>query len=180
MCGIAGITGEDQLRSASNDEKVLEQLSHRGPDAKHVLRRPLATFLHTRLSIIDTSAASSQPFAYEENNDALVFNGEIFNYRELAGDFSDLRTNGDVEILYRLLRDKGEAALPMLNGFFAFAYYGTDGSVLLARDRFGEKPLYYTFEDGRLAFSSELRSLITLTQRPRARGALEAKNMAIL
>lgn len=144
MCGIAGITGGTEQIRRAGDEHVLRILRRRGPDSSNVLSTTTGTTLfHARLSIIDTSSHSSQPFSYVENNDALVFNGEIFNYRELGKNISSLRTTGDVEVLYRLLREKREEALPLLNGFFAFAYCTDEGEVLLARDRFGEKPLYY-------------------------------------
>jgi asparagine synthase (glutamine-hydrolysing) len=165
MCGIAGIlrlSTEEGTTEAPSEQKILDLLKHRGPDARRTFTADRLTLYHSRLQIIDTSDASAQPFFYKEKNDALVYNGEIFNYKELAKTLSGLTTEGDVEVLYRLVQEKRAGALPLLNGFFAFAYWDGQGSLLLARDRFGEKPLYY-FHDKRIfAFASELKALMEL------------------
>src|SRR5688572_5784658 len=165
MCGIAGIlslAGELKEEDETRDQAILDLLRHRGPDDSRLFKKEGLTLFHTRLQIIDTSEASAQPFHYPEKNDALIFNGEIFNYSELGKNYRGLRTRGDVEVLYRLLQEKGADGLKELNGFFAFAYLEESGSLLLARDRFGEKPLYYYSDGKNLIFASELRALMEL------------------
>lgn len=165
MCGIAGILHFKADASATpvNTEKILKLLKHRGPDNQSHVRFGSLELFHSRLSIVDTSHNSDQPFLDEARSKALVFNGEIYNYRELRNGINDLRTNGDVEVLFRLLEDQGIKALHRLNGFFAFAYYDDQrNSLLIARDRFGVKPLYYTYDKDRLVFASELKPLLEL------------------
>lgn len=165
MCGIAGILyfKEDQVTTRTKTEKVLQLLKHRGPDNQGSVHLGPLHLFHSRLSIVDTSEASNQPFLNAEGTQALVFNGEIYNYRSLQKELTGLKTDGDVEVLFRLLQQKGIAALNMLNGFFAFAYYDQEtGSLLLARDRFGVKPLYYYSDETQLIFASELKPLLEL------------------
>lgn len=166
MCGFAGILrfSEDvSVPDLQTSQKVLQSLKHRGPDSEGSIEIGKLHLYHSRLSILDTSDASSQPYRYAEHNDALVYNGEIFNYLELAQNIAGLRTSGDVEVLYRLLRKRGAKALTTLNGFFAFAYANEKGDLLLARDRFGVKPLYYFYDQKKLVFASELKPLLELT-----------------
>ncbi len=165
MCGIAGIlsVSDETQQPANGHEAVLHALGHRGPDRNGIFKTKNVVLYHTRLQIIDPTDASNQPFTDEGRNNALVFNGEIFNYRGLAGSLSHRRTNGDVEVLYRLLLNKGAAALPLLNGFFAFAWYDGHETLLLARDRFGVKPLYYYSDQDKFVFASELKALLEIT-----------------
>ncbi len=165
MCGIAGILHceEDEAIPHAKSERVLELLKHRGPDNQGVAHIGPLHLFHSRLSIIDTSEASNQPFVNAEGTQALVFNGEVYNYSELQKGLTGLKTDGDVEVLFRLLQQKGDAALPALNGFFAFAYYNkATGRLLLARDRFGVKPLYYYRDQSKFVFASELKPLLEL------------------
>src|SRR4051812_11951622 len=109
MCGIAGIVYLKPVAESRpvNDEKVLALLYHRGPDSQTVKRLGNDTvFYHTRLEIIDTTHASDQPFM-DDSGDALVFNGEIFNYKELQLQHDGLKTTGDVEVLFRSLQRDG-------------------------------------------------------------------------
>src|SRR4051812_37983367 len=161
MCGIAGIyytalnAGEKQ-----EDSTILELLEHRGQKTRGIYEGKDCKLFHTRLQIVDTTAASDQPFVNSDKNQALVYNGEIFNYRQFQKEFSDLKTTGDVEILFRLLQKEGEHCFNKLNGFFAFAFYDENtGNLLICRDRFGVKPLYYYRDENKLAFASELRPL---------------------
>jgi len=168
MCGIAGIfyLRKDQADKFPNHEKVLELLRHRGPDAQTFEAFKSAVLYHSRLSIIDTSTASSQPFLSDNKNEAMVFNGEIFNYRGLQQQVPNLKTTGDTEVLFNLVKNKGKSALDQLNGFFAFAFYNNSKhSLLLARDRFGVKPLYYYKDDEKFAFASELKPLLEIIGR---------------
>ena len=164
MCGIAGVyyfnkeeTGHQVLPD------VLKSLRHRGPDYQNAVQAGACQLYHSRLSIVDTSAGSHQPFSEEGSGRYLVYNGEIFNYSALAQPLSGLKTSGDVEVLYKLLASSGLTCLNSLNGFFAFAHYDAQTHRLwLARDRFGVKPLYYYSDGSKLAFASELKPLLDL------------------
>lgn len=165
MCGIAGIYlfEHNSAESRTNKEKVLSLLRHRGPDKQAVVNLKRAVFFHSRLTIVDTSAASDQPFVNKEHDVALVFNGEIFNYKSLQQRLSHLKSNGDTEVLFELLRRDQKNCLDRLNGFFSFAYYQEkENYLLLARDRFGVKPLYYYVDKNKFAFASELKPLMEL------------------
>lgn len=165
MCGIAGIfyLKKAQPDQFPNHKNVLELLRHRGPDAQTFEAFDSAALYHSRLTIIDTSTASNQPFLSDNKNEALVFNGEIFNYRNLQQQMPNLKTTGDTEVLFNLVKNEGKSALDQLNGFFAFAFYNNNKhSLLLARDRFGVKPLYYYKDAEKFAFASELKPLLEI------------------
>src|SRR5687767_6347357 len=124
MCGIAGILYFDQNpeKKINHFDEVLAKLGHRGPDHHGHSRFSKGALFHTRLSILDVSAASNQPFIKNKNH--LCFNGEIFNYRELKQNLGKLDTSGDVEVMHRLLETENDLKfLNKINGFFAFAFY---------------------------------------------------------
>jgi asparagine synthase (glutamine-hydrolysing) len=172
MCGIVGIHGtqDDGWIGAMN-----ERQRHRGPDDDGVFRDRAASLslAMRRLAIIDL-AGGQQPMATADGRYTLVYNGEIYNAQalrcalEATGErFST--DHSDTEVLLRLLVREGEAALPKLNGMFAFCLYDrASGTLLAARDRFGIKPLHYVTTGGRFAFASELKSLLALPFVPRA------------
>ena len=150
-------------------------MRHRGPDgngryaAERQGRRIL--LLHSRLSIIDLDPRAGQPF--REGSQMTVFNGEIYNYRERRAELErageHFRTTSDTEVLAKLLRRAGATELDYCEGMWAFARYDeTDGSLLLSRDRFGEKPLYLIRADGGLYFGSEVKFIRALLGRPLA------------
>ncbi|MCI0660046.1 MAG: asparagine synthase (glutamine-hydrolyzing) [Acidobacteria bacterium] len=166
MCGISGIY--HYANEAPVDELTLrrmtEVIAHRGPDdhGYYVDRR--AGLGHRRLSIIDV-AGGKQPIFNEDGKVAIVFNGEIYNYLELARRVEQqghkLVTRSDTETIVHLYEEYGEECVAMLHGMFAFAIWDARKNVmLLARDRLGKKPLYYACPDGRLVFGSELKSVI--------------------
>jgi asparagine synthase (glutamine-hydrolysing) len=163
MCGIAGIFkfGVHPTPPAYQPD-VAARLRHRGADGEgHFINERVAMY-HARLEIIDTTAASSQPWSIA-GGPILVFNGEIFNYR-VSYQQRKYATEGDVEVLYYELKDKGIDALSALNGFFAFALYDADRQeMLVARDRFGVKPLFYYCDGDTFAFASEIAPLLALT-----------------
>ncbi len=166
MCGIAGILYKNQseITSRADDDKILSLLRHRGPDHENTYSDEFAHLFHCRLQIVDTSGASNQPYRYPGADHTLVFNGEIFNYQTIGAGLNDLKTRGDTEVLYRLLAEHGKECLNRLNGFFAFAMYNEKTrNLLIARDRFGVKPLYYYEDHDKLAFASELKPLLALT-----------------
>lgn len=168
MCGIAG---SYHLRGAPPaDDRIHEALrciAHRGPDDEGVYREGRAVLGHRRLSIIDTSAAGHQPFTDDDGRHTIVFNGEVFNFQELRAQLEaqghTFRSRTDTEVVLRLYAVKGEAFLQDLNGFFALAIHDAqDDTLLVARDRYGVKPLWWAEHDGRLLFASELRALQAL------------------
>jgi len=166
MCGIGGIFWGKQQPRQELLEKGIQALSHRGPDMGGLYIDNNVGLLHSRLSIIDPNINSCQPFTDGESNPILIFNGEIFNYVQLRESLGRLgcvfKTNSDTEVLYFLLKVYGHNALSMLNGQFAFAYYDPlTEKLLLARDPFGEKPLFYSMSS-MFCFGSELKVVACL------------------
>jgi asparagine synthase (glutamine-hydrolysing) len=163
MCGIAGTYNLPLGPGVA--ESVSLAIAHRGPDAAgfwNSTEGPPVWLCHRRLSIIDLSSAANQPF--EKDGFVLIFNGEIYNYRQLRNDLSSVgatfRTASDSEVLLEAWRHWGPASFDRLRGMFAFALYdGVERKLVLARDQFGIKPLFYHARDGRLAFASELKAL---------------------
>ncbi len=174
MCGIAGLAGRfhDGLALAMNRAQA-----HRGPDGQGVYEDPAAgiALAHVRLAILDLSPASSQPMKSDDGRWVLVYNGEIYNYRELGAELRKegevLRTTGDSEVLLKGLARHGAKFLSRLNGIFSFALWdSTERRLLLVRDPLGVKPLYWTQPAaGSLAFASEIKALLQvpgLARRP--------------
>src|SRR5262245_10510815 len=176
MCGIFGFAGRPEIAAAINVASVLTALRHRGPDddgtfvdTTTVGRETTQTciLVQTRLAIQDRSAAGHQPMSTHDGRWHLVFNGEIYNHRELRwalqreGDC--FAGTSDTEVVLRALVRWGTTALCRLTGMFALALWDkAESSLLLARDRLGEKPLYIaSFEGNRgVAFASEIRTLL--------------------
>lgn len=145
-------------------ERALHSLSHRGSDARGSLQIGAAHLGHQRLSIIDLSEQSNQPFHSVDGSLILIYNGEIYNYRELAEKHQlQCRTHSDTEVLLLLYQKLGERCLDELNGMFAFVIADKrDGSVFAARDRLGIKPIYIDRRGGQIAIASEVESLLAL------------------
>jgi len=162
MCGIAGIFKLGLTpQPPEYNERVADRLRHRGPDGEGHFVDERVSLYHSRLEIVDTTAASAQPWSLPDGP-ILVFNGEIFNYKSFQVQGKH-QTDGDVEVLYHLLKDASLAALEQLNGFFAFAFYDAQkGRMVLARDRYGVKPLYYYCDANIFAFASEIGPLLEL------------------
>ena len=164
MCGIVGYfskSGTD-LKAPLND--ALKALQKRGPD-KQVAKvlSPYVGFGHARLSIIDTTDHATQPMTDESGRYTILFNGEIFNYRELRDTFlagKNFHSSSDTEVLLYLYIKMGKDCLQHLNGFFAFAIHdAVDGSLFIARDRMGIKPLHVYEDSEKIVFSSELKAI---------------------
>ncbi len=160
MCGIAGVVGGALVRDEREAvlRKMQGALAHRGPDGSGiwVSRDETAGLAHTRLAIIDPGEGGAQPMA--ENGHCLAFNGEIYNYRDLK---SPGNAWGDTRTLLRLVASRGVEALSDLAGMFALGCVNEQaGSLTLARDTFGIKPLYYAEIPGGLLFSSEVRAIL--------------------
>lgn len=168
MCGINGILHLQKQKKI--DESVLikmrDALEHRGPDDKGIFIDNNIGLGHRRLSIIDTSAAGHQPFLSENGRFAMVYNGEIFNYKdfypELKSKGFELKTKSDTEVLMLLFELYGLKMLHRLNGFFAFAIWDkSEQKLTVARDRMGVKPLYYSFFRESFYFASEQKALFS-------------------
>ncbi len=166
MCGICGIYGygADTIASERTLRNMLQVIRHRGPDDDGVYSNgPLALGMR-RLSIIDLSGGK-QPITNEDGSVVVVFNGEIYNYRELAAQLRQrghtLATASDTEVIVHLYEDYGERCVEHLRGMFAFAIWDSARNrLLLARDRLGIKPLYYTQAGGQLVFGSEIKAIL--------------------
>ncbi|MHB1219280.1 MAG: asparagine synthase (glutamine-hydrolyzing) [Alphaproteobacteria bacterium] len=173
MCGIVGYLDFAGLRADAlmpRLARAVERLSKRGPDGGAVWRDERCAFGHTRLAIIDLSASANQPMT--GHGLTITFNGEIYNYRQVRDELRALghifATNSDTEVLLAGWGAWGADLLPRLSGMFAFALWdAARGELVLARDRFGKKPLFYTHEGGRLTFSSELTALEAVEDKTR-------------
>ncbi len=176
MCAIAG------LYSLSRDpidpghvQKMCDLMRHRGPDDHGLQHWGHAALGHRRLSIIDLSPLGRNPMPNEDKTIWITCNGEIYNYRELRDDLTKrghiFRSRTDTEVIIHLYEEHGLECVRMLNGMFAFALLdlrrqpGTTGSrLILARDRFGVKPLYYTIVKSTLAFASEIKAFLAIPE----------------
>lgn len=168
MCGINGIL---HLRSQKKvDERILtkmrDSLEHRGPDDKGLYIENNIGLGHRRLSILDVSSAGHQPFLSDDGRYVMVYNGEIYNFKEfypeLKSNGYDIRTHSDTEVLLKLFQLHGTKMLNRLNGMFAFAIWDKkEKKLTLVRDRMGVKPLYYSFYNESLYFASEQKALFT-------------------
>ena len=170
MCGIAGYVQSDSPASKTLISGLCKAISHRGPDSEGVLLDGRVALGHRRLSIIDVSGGG-QPLGNEDGTVQIVFNGEIYNYLEIRAELiakgHRFQTRSDTEVLVHLYEEEGERLAERLNGMFAFAIWDRrNGRILLGRDRFGKKPLYYSAEQPgiSLCFASELKSLAALPQ----------------
>jgi asparagine synthase (glutamine-hydrolysing) len=166
MCGIAGVYNyaNDRPIDAALLKQMTDAIAHRGPDDDGFLIQGRIGLGHRRLSIIDVSGGH-QPIFNEDGTVAIVFNGEIYNYLELAKLVESrghkLQTRSDTETIVHLYEEFGEGCVAMLRGMFAFAIWdGRQQTMLLARDRLGKKPLYYADYQGRVLFGSEVKSII--------------------
>lgn len=167
MCGITGVfafnlVGRFNMIHIVSATQAIEK---RGPDFQNVYSDDHVGLGHRRLSIIDTSASGNQPMWDATSRYAIVFNGEIFNYRELRKELEQkgvsFQSTSDTEVLLQLYIREKENCLNRLNGFFAFCVYDKQEQTLfLARDRYGIKPLLYLFDEDKFLFASEMKSII--------------------
>ena len=171
MCGIIGQFSRDH-RKLDIPTDGLKNLSHRGPDSSNTYFSENIALGHTRLSIIDLRDIANQPFESHDGRWCLVFNGEIYNYIELRERLiksgEKFITSSDTEVLLHWLVKYGKNGLNDLRGVFAFALWDKcEKKLLMARDRFGEKPLYYYYNGDYLAFASEFKALVKFSYVPR-------------
>jgi asparagine synthase (glutamine-hydrolysing) len=169
VCGIFGYSGEDVSFFRSSISPTLESIEHRGPDSQgfHVGERVILG--HSRLAIIDLHPEAQQPMSNEDKRYHIAYNGELYNYLELRKILTkngvDFETNSDTEVVLKAFIFWGDEAFAKFRGMFAIAIWDEQESCLiLARDCFGEKPLYFARKSNELFFSSELRSLIEFSK----------------
>lgn len=180
MCGINGFISE---RYSDTDRQNVVRcmnatIAHRGPDAEGLFDQHQTTLGHRRLSIIDLSEACNQPFYSADRRYVIVYNGELYNYKDLKLELQRaphgsghkpyfFRTNSDTEVVLASFIRWGHKCLDYFNGMFAFAIYDAEQrSTLIARDRLGVKPLYYYYGDEGFIFSSEIRPILKSGVRP--------------
>jgi asparagine synthase (glutamine-hydrolysing) len=175
MCGICGFLSRGVPPSREALRAMAASLAHRGPDGEGLHVDGPVALGHRRLSIIDLSEAASEPMTNEDGTLWLVFNGEIYNFRELRRRLEGrhrFRSQGDGETILHLYEEKGDAAVAELDGMFAFALWDSKKRrLLLARDRAGKKPLYYHDGPRVFAFASEVKSLFAHRDVPHERDA---------
>jgi asparagine synthase (glutamine-hydrolysing) len=175
MCGIAGLvaTATDRTLERRLDAMLATQ-AHRGPDgrgtAQHVVADHAVALGHGRLAILDLSNAGAQPMVSADGRHVLIFNGEVYNYRELADELaargSRFHGRSDTEVVLEALRVFGDAAFARFNGMWAIAWLDRQAQrLVLCRDRFGIKPLYLAEDEGRLVFASELKTILAASDR---------------
>jgi len=172
MCGICGAVGADGPKLETAVRRMMRAMPHRGPDDEgfESMRMGraddggIAAFGFRRLAILDLSMAGHQPMFHPDTGDCLIFNGEIYNYRDLREQLEAegiaVTSTGDTEVLLKALSHWGEKAVDRLDGMFAFAFYeARSRRVLLARDPVGIKPLYFSLTAHGMLFGSEVRML---------------------
>ena len=174
MCGIAGVVGEGALEHSEAVRRMLAAQVHRGPDGVGVYVSPSGACVlgHRRLAILDLSHAADQPMRSQDGRFVLTYNGECYNFPELRDELraqgEHVFSTGDTEVLLRVLAREGSACLPRLNGMFVFGLWDEAGRrLMLARDRFGQKPVYFTRVGRLLLFASEIRALLASGLVPR-------------
>ncbi|MBO4903646.1 MAG: asparagine synthase (glutamine-hydrolyzing) [Lachnospiraceae bacterium] len=168
MCGIFGVVNKRIDESLART--CTDRLYHRGPDAGKIWQKGDVTLGHRRLAILDLSENGIQPMEYADGRYVMVFNGEIYNFLEIRSDLEKLgytfRSDSDSEVIMAAYMEWGSACLDRLNGMWAFAIWDElEKKLFMSRDRFGVKPLYYTFLDedrSSIAFASEMKALMPL------------------
>ena len=178
MCGIAGIFNVDgKAVSVEQLRRMTDAVSHRGPDGEGHYCKEYVGLGHRRLAIIDLSDTGRQPMMSDNSHVVLTYNGEIYNFKELRSELELLghhfRSTGDSEVVLNAWIEWGSDCVTRFNGMFAFAVWDKRvESLFLVRDRYGVKPLYYSFAGGVLMFASEQKAILT---HPSARRALDKK-----
>ena len=174
MCGICGIFDAQGAMHAGDPlvRQMAATLAHRGPDNDGFYESPHCALGHRRLRILDLSPLGHQPMSNEDGSLWVSFNGEIYNYLDLRPELVNrghhFRSQSDTEVILHLYEDEGEDCLRQLNGMFAIAIWDQRRRrLLLARDRFGKKPLYYYTDGRRLLFGSELKAIVADPSVPR-------------
>lgn len=167
MCGIAGFYSNDSRWGRADLKRMTDSIKHRGPDAEgHFLHEGFGLG-HRRLSIIDLSEASNQPFTSADGRYVMTYNGEVYNFKEVAAKLKiQTKTTSDTEVIIEAFAQKGPSFVEMLNGMFVMAILDkAENKLFIFRDRLGIKPLYYSLEKGSLLFGSELKVVTEMLQK---------------
>ena len=170
MCGIAGLIRHNQQPVSLSDVKLMtDAIIHRGPDGEGQWADGNIGIGHRRLSIIDLSDKAAQPMFAQDERYVLSYNGEVYNFRELRDELRrkghDFTSDTDSEVVLKSLIEWGPKALDKFNGMFAFAFYDRhEKQLMLARDRYGIKPLYIAQQNGMFAFASEQKAILALPE----------------
>lgn len=174
MCGIVGIASTNRITKPELLQEALAKLKHRGPDASGVWlsSNQKVTLGHNRLAILDLTDHGNQPMHDASNKIHLTFNGEIYNYKALKKELQlsgvTFQSHTDTEVVLEAYKRWGTDCLSRIEGMFAFGLYDENMELLfLARDRAGEKPLYYSFTNGQIIFSSEIKGIFAVAQQDR-------------
>lgn len=166
MCGFVGVFNlNGETFSLDNLRRMANSIAHRGPDGEGYFSEDSISLAHRRLAIIDTSEMGTQPMASANSDWVIVFNGCIYNYKELKEDLKrkghSFRSTSDTEVIAEGLSQYGISFFESLNGMFAIAAWNKkERTLYLSRDRYGVKPLYYWFKDKTLVFASEIKAII--------------------
>jgi asparagine synthase (glutamine-hydrolysing) len=165
MCGIAGYYSFNNAFSEDELKNMTDAIASRGPDAFGYFSDDVVGFGHRRLSVIDLSENANQPMFSNNKRYVMVYNGEVYNYREIAAELrqkhqSEFKTSSDSEVILEAFVQYGHDFVNKLNGMFAIAIYDRDKRELfLFRDRIGIKPLHYFWDGQNFAFASEIKAL---------------------
>ena len=171
MCGISGALGSpsDNIQNIALIKKIIDIQKSRGPDNNNywISDDKKVIFGHNRLSIIDLSADANQPLVSEDKNYIITFNGEIYNYKDLKKELVkknvSFKTNSDTEVIIQSYKYWGLKCLEYFRGMFAFAIYDKlKKKIILARDPFGIKPLYFVKKNNTFYFASQIKSLLSI------------------
>ncbi|MBK9295064.1 MAG: asparagine synthase (glutamine-hydrolyzing) [Oligoflexia bacterium] len=169
MCGISGFFSATENFTESEVKKITALMKHRGPDSDGAFCAPHIALGHRRLRIIDLSTQADQPFVNESKTLALVYNGEVYNFKEIKLELEALgckfKTTSDTEVVFEAFQEWGVECFNKFNGMFAIGVWDNrnkDNAFYLARDRYGIKPLFYSQSSGKFAFASELKVLLEL------------------
>jgi asparagine synthase (glutamine-hydrolysing) len=164
MCGIAGVISEKNNLDKSIIQNMTDALAHRGPDAGAIYQDGKAALGHRRLSIIDLSELSNQPMLSHDGRYIIVFNGELYNFKEVKKEINNypFKSSGDSEVILAAYIKWGVDCLCRFNGMFAFAIWDKiEKSLFVVRDRLGIKPLYFSYKaESHFVFASEIRSIL--------------------
>ena len=169
MCGICGVINKKETIDRDRFDRMVDIVTHRGPDDRGTYYDDGIALGHRRLAIIDLSIEGRQPFSYKDRY-VMVYNGEIYNYKELRKELEasgyHFATKTDTEVLIAMYDCYGKECVHRLNGMWAFAIYDKENNNLFcSRDRFGIKPFYYFYDNGRFLFASEIKQILEMWSR---------------
>ena len=164
MCGIAGYFSVNKVFSAEELPAMANAIAHRGPDAEGFYSHGSVGLAHRRLSIVDLNPRSNQPMTSQDGNFVICYNGEVYNFPELANKYNlTLRTHSDTEVILELFAEIGSSCVNEFNGMFAIAIYDIQKETLhIFRDRIGIKPIYYFYDGENFSFASDIKALFQL------------------